>query len=318
MKDKDKTKDQLMDKLAKMHQQIAEMKKADIMLMHSDKVLFKEKIFSELIINSLPGIFYLFNEQGKILRWNKNLVKVTGYSSQEIEALRVIDLFAEEDKKTIADRIREVPEKGKVMCEGHLITKDGTRIPYFFTGEKITIDNETYFAGTGTDITDRRRAEEAILRTRDELEIRVKERTLELEESNAALKVLLKQRENDRKELENNIMSNMKQLIFPFIKKLKKSRAISGELAYLNIIESNLKEIISPFTVKLSSKYLGFTPTEIQIADLVKNGKQDKDIIEILSISLDTVKTHRKNIRKKIGISGKKINLRTKLLSFTE
>ena len=90
---------------------------------------------------------------------------------------------------------------------------------------------------------------------------------------------------------------------------------MSEDLAYVNILESNLNEIVSPFSVKLSSQYLGLTPKEIQIANLIKDGKQDKDMMEILNISQTTVKTHRQNIRKKLGIYSKRANLRTYLLS---
>lgn len=171
---------------------------------------------------------------------------------------------------------------------------------------------------------------------KESLEVKVSERTAELEsaverlqqaekktrlhaneliESNTALKVLLKQRELDQQEFQNNMLSNIKHLIMPYIEKLKKSRAMSDELVYLNIIESNLQDIVSPFSAKLSYQYLDFTPREIMVADLIKDGKQDKDIMEILNVSIDTVKAHRKNIRKKLGITNEKINLRTKLLS---
>jgi DNA-binding CsgD family transcriptional regulator len=92
---------------------------------------------------------------------------------------------------------------------------------------------------------------------------------------------------------------------------------MSKELSYLNIIEANLNEIVSPFSQKLSSEYFGFTPQELKIANLIKDGNQDKNISEILNISLETVKTHRQNIREKLNIRGKKTNLTTYLLSFT-
>ncbi|MBI4682591.1 MAG: helix-turn-helix transcriptional regulator [Nitrospirae bacterium] len=132
------------------------------------------------------------------------------------------------------------------------------------------------------------------------------------------MKVLLKQREQDHKDFENNMLSNIKYLIMPYLEKLKRGRDMSDELVNLSVIESNLKDIISPFASKLSFQYLDFTPKEIMVADLIKDGKQDKDIMEILNISLDTVKAHRKNIRKKLGINNAKINLRTKLLSLAK
>jgi PAS domain-containing protein len=168
------------------------------------------------------------------------------------------------------------------------------------------------------DITKRKIAEESLQKAHDKLENRVNERTIELKESNTALKVLLKQREKDQNEFENNILSNIKHLIYPYISKLRKNRAMSEELVYLNVLESNLKEIVSPFSSKLSCQYMDLTPKEILVANLIKEGKQDKDIMEILNVSLETVKSHRQNIRKKLGIYGKRTNLRTKLLSLTE
>jgi DNA-binding NarL/FixJ family response regulator len=147
------------------------------------------------------------------------------------------------------------------------------------------------------------------------LELRVKDRTLELQEKNIALKVLLKQREEDKNELEQNILSNLKSLIQPYIRKLKRNNSNLEDVSYLNIIESNLEDIISPFSQKLSSKYLSFTSKEIAIANLIKEGKKDKEIMEIMNLAFDTVKGYRKNIRKKLGIHGTETNLRTKLLS---
>ncbi len=168
------------------------------------------------------------------------------------------------------------------------------------------------------DVGERKIVEKALKKAHDGLENRVKERTLELEESNTALKVLLKQREQDQKEFENNILSNMKHLVHPYLEKLKKNRVMSTELVYLNLLESNLNEIVSPFSSKLSYKHLDFTPKEILIANLIKEGKQDKDMVDILNISLETVKSHRQNIRKKLGIYGKRSNLRVKLISLAE
>ncbi len=171
------------------------------------------------------------------------------------------------------------------------------------------------FASRACAEIERMKVEDELQKAHDELELRVRERTLELQEKNIALKVLLKQREDDKKELEHNILSNIKSLIQPHIIKLKRNNASSEDIAYLNIVESNLENIISPFSEKLSSNYMRFTSKEIQIANLIKEGKKDKEIMEIMNIAFDTVKAHRKNIRKKLGIHGKGTSLRNKLLS---
>ncbi len=176
------------------------------------------------------------------------------------------------------------------------------------------LGNRKLICGIIRDITERKRADEELLESERKLKIHGKQ----LEEINTALKVLLSQREKDKSEMEENILSNVKQLVQPYISKLKKNRSMSEDLAYLNILESNLNEIISPFSFTLSSTYLGLTPKEIQVADLIKDGKQDKDIVEILNISQTTVKSHRQNIRKKLGIYSKRVNLKTYLTSITK
>ncbi len=168
-------------------------------------------------------------------------------------------------------------------------------------------------ADTLAGVVERKLAEDALLES--EKKLRVQSR--ELMESNTALKVLLGQVEDEKRAVEDVVLLNVKNLILPYVEKLKKSRSGAEAFAYWDILESNLNEITSPFSLTLSSKHLGFTPREIQIANLIKEGKQGKEIAEMLNISLETVKSHRQTIRKKLGIYSKKTNLRTYLLSQT-
>ena len=148
-----------------------------------------------------------------------------------------------------------------------------------------------------------------------ERETELQQKTENLEEMNAALKVLLQKRENDRIELEEKMLSNMRQLIEPYVAKLKQSKLNEKQKTFLKIILTNVDDIISPFARELSSVYFKLTPKEIQIADLIKQGKTSKEIAEILNSALKTIEFHRANIRKKIGLKNSKANLRTHLLS---
>ena len=159
------------------------------------------------------------------------------------------------------------------------------------------------------EIVTRKKAEKALKESYDKLE----QSTISLKESNIALKVLLKQREEDKKEIEEKILHNVEKLIIPYLEKLKSQKYEIEKNTYLEIIESNLKEIVSPFSHSLSDNLLKLTPTEIQVADMIRQGKTTKDIAELLRLSPTTVATHRQRIRRKLALTNKKMNLQTNL-----
>jgi len=161
------------------------------------------------------------------------------------------------------------------------------------------------------DITERKQAELAVLKREQELNAKTKE----LEQLNAALKVLLKSREEDKNELEEKVLTNIKQLVLPYIDKLKKGKSGHKDITNLTIIESNLKDIISPFAKNLSSKYLNLTPKELQVANLIKEGKTTKEIADYMDISKSAIDTHRYHIRQKLGLVNEKANLQSYLSS---
>jgi PAS domain S-box-containing protein len=185
---------------------------------------------------------------------------------------------------------------------------------------------------TFIDITDRLRSEKTLKEAHDDLERRVKDRTRELteankqlkfkttslSEANAALKVLLKHREVDKLELEERVLLNTKLMISPYLERLKlRSRLGTKEKDYINIIESNLNEIISPFVRSISARFFKLSPTEMQVINLIRRGKTTKEIADTMNLATSTIDFHRNNIRKKIGIKNKQINLSTYLSSLS-
>ena len=134
-------------------------------------------------------------------------------------------------------------------------------------------------------------------------------------EKNRALKVLIDKRERDQIEFQESVLLNVNKLILPYIDKIKSTDLDDFQKTYLSIIETNLKDIVSPFSRKLAVKELNLTPKELQVANLAKKGVSSKMIGKIMNISPRTVDTYRKNIRKKIGLEGRRINLRSYLLT---
>ncbi|MCM2285199.1 MAG: PAS domain S-box protein [Desulfobacula sp.] len=161
------------------------------------------------------------------------------------------------------------------------------------------------------DITRRKRAEKKQREITLTLEEKVKKRTAELEDMNATLRILLKKREEDKNEIGEKIFANHKLILAPIIRNLKQNLTLESQKDMMDILESELKNIISPFSKKLSDQMVNLTPKEIHIADLVKFGKTNKEISEIMNSSIHTISRHRENIRKKTGLKNKKINLRS-------
>jgi PAS domain S-box-containing protein len=160
------------------------------------------------------------------------------------------------------------------------------------------------------------------IQSRKQVEVALRSKTIELrdkaighEEANVALKVLLKQREADKNELEEKVLLNINQLIFPYLEKLKKRKSDAKVKAYLDILESNLNEIVSPLVRNLGSKFLRLSHTELDVSNLVQQGKTTKEIAAIMNLAQSTIDFHRNNIRAKLGLKNKKIGLRTFLSS---
>lgn len=155
------------------------------------------------------------------------------------------------------------------------------------------------------------KAYETIKERQQELEIR----TLELEETNIALKMLIERREEDKRELEEKVLGNVKTLVDPYLKKLRDKDLTPTQKIYLQILESNLEDIIAPFLRNLAMKYTGLTPKEVQVAALVKDGKNTKQIAELIDTTVRAVEFHRHSLRDKLDLRNKKVNLRTFLMS---
>ncbi len=266
-------------------------------------------VITDLMMDSVDGIEVLRTVKEK----NPETVVIilTGYGnlSSAINALRLEAddyLLKPCDPKKLAFRIRKCLENMKIR-------KNNTSLQFQLINRNRELEQ----------------AEKELIRARDELEEKVERRTgelllakeelekktLNLEKMNTALQVLLDKREGDRETLEENIVLNVKKLILPIMEKLKINSNDELSIHLLDVLESNLHNIVSPFSSRLTSKSLNLTPAELDIANLIREGKTSKEIASIKNLSNRTIDTHRDNIRKKMGLQNSKQNLRTYLLS---
>jgi PAS domain S-box-containing protein len=166
--------------------------------------LQKEKELSDSIINSLPGIFYLFDYTGKFLRWNNRLETVSGYSGQEISGMKPTDFFDDPEKAYITSRIEKVFTEGISDAEANLFTRDGNKIPHYFTGQLITFEGKPCLTGMGIDISERKKVEK-------ELEqILLKQ---ELGKHKLVAQAMIEAQEKERAEIGKELHDNVNQIL---------------------------------------------------------------------------------------------------------
>jgi PAS domain S-box-containing protein len=308
------------------------------------------KIKDFAIASSINGIA-IGDLNGNITYVNNSFMRLWG--GNDVSEVLGKSALSFAQSKNEADMIfHSVLEKGDWFGEIIALRKDGKPIALQITASMVKNDDgkPICLMCSFVDITERKITEQKLQRAYESLEQRVEERTeelvkanirlkkeieerkqaeqnllqkeeelklesLHLEEANTALKVLLKRGEQDKNELEEKVLSNIKELALPYLEKLKLGNLDEKQGAYVEILESNLNDIISPFLKKLSSQYLNLTPTEIQVANLIREGKSTKEIAEFLNISERAIEFHRNNIRDKLGLKKSKTNLRSYLLT---
>ncbi len=285
----------------------------------AEKQNLEAKLFMENIVATARDGIYVTDGLGQTILVNQAFSDITGYTQSEFIGINPASLLPDDAALVMNDQIINAMNDRDDMSlfETKWQRKDGSIFPVevCIAVMKTPPGEDNGIVATVRDITDRVVAREALQRSHEELEQKVLERTENLEEMNTALRVLLKGREDDKQTHEEKILANVNELVLPYLNRLKGTRLDERQRASLSIIEANLKDIIAPFGTKTAARNLALTPSEIQIANLIKHGMTAKEIASITSLSPRTIECHRASIRKKLGIKNRKVNLRVFLLS---
>ena len=305
---------------------ITKHKQAENALRESEK---KYRFLAE----NITDVIWTMDMNLKYTYFSPSIERLQGYTQEEAINLsleqrltpdsfeKAIKLFNRElEKFNKRKKARKLP----IKSEFEVIGKNRSTVPVeieanFIIGHDGRPEG---IIGVTRDITERKKAEKSLLRAHKQLDRRVKERTKELEnqkkrleEVNTALNVMLKKRDEDKQILEEKVMLNVKELIGPMIVNLKNSKLDDDQKAYIDTLETFLKDIVSPFSRVLHNTFHNLTPSEIRVANLIKDGKTTKEIAGLLNSTPRSVAFHRQNIREKLGISNRKVNLGSYLLS---
>jgi PAS domain S-box-containing protein len=294
----------------------------DVTKLHRAENMFREnEQETGIVLNSLVEHVIHQDTEMRVIWANRAACESVNLTQEELVGCFCYEIWSQRSLPCSDCPVVEAMKTGQPE-EKEKYTPDGKA--WFVRGYPVRDANGKIVGAIelALEITERKQAEKELQKSHIELEQRVKERTRELknqtkklEEINTALKVLIDKRDEDKSNLEENVLSNVNNLILPYLNKLKKIVSDSTQKIYIDVLETNVNEIILPFANKLSLKYMSLTPTEIRVANLVKQGIRTKEIAKMLDSSPKTIEAHRENIRKKIGIRNKKANLRSHLLS---
>ena len=274
-----------------------------------------EKKYRDIFENAQEGIFQS-TPDGHLISANPALASMFGSETPE----ELVALINDIPEQVYMDRARRreladiLAREGVVQnFELQFRRRDGV-MKHASTNARAVLDEHgkmLYYEGTVQDITEKKGAEEALDAERHNL----REANTALSEANAALKVLLKHRDEDRKEMEERLLLNVRQLVMPYVEKLKKSALNPVQQISISFIESNLNELISPFLKNIQG--FNFTPRQLEVASLIREGRTTKDIGRILNMNQRAVEIQRFLIRKKLGFNKEKTNLQAYLKSLS-
>jgi len=287
----------------KLFEEIQEHKKTESLLVEQTRR-------NEMILQTAMEGFWITDTRGMILEVNPSAASIMGYLPEELQRKSIFDMEPE-DHRELATHIRKAVRKGENHYDAQLLHKQGNVLSLEFRTNFLDWGEKSFLFSFFSDVTKKNQLVQSLKDREAELKIK----SQNLKEVNTALKSLLKKRDTDRMELEEKVLFNVKEMISPYIKKLRESELNEKQGIYLTILESNVKDIISPFSPKLTSRHFKLTKSELQIAKLVRMGITSKEIAELMGLSRRTIESHRDRIRKKIGLDSRKRNLRTFLMS---
>jgi PAS domain S-box-containing protein len=207
-----------------------------------------------------------------------------------------------------------VKQNVPLLFEWQFLRKNGSPFDAEVSLTRFWVSESPLALAIVRDITARKKMSRTINAREKELD----EKRRYLETVNQALKAALDHREVEKRAVEENMLINLKRFVFPYIEELGKCQISRDAQAYLNIIDTNLNDIVSRLPKTIFSKYIDLTPTEIRIADFIRDGKNSKAVAHLMGLSPSSVQWHRKNIREKLGLTNKKVNLYVYLTSLTE
>lgn len=305
MKEK-KTQEQLVDKIKILQNLIKKLKVSVSECKNEKKTILETKDKFQDFFDNAPVGYHSFRSDRIIYDINRAELDMIGFSRDEIVGKKTwADLILPEQKPIFERHWKRINETGAVRnIEYTLLHKNGRHIDVLLSATMMYNHEgrSVRTRGIVIDITNLKRTKKEL----ENSELKLKKQKRALEEKTIALAQVISQIEIEKSKIKENIVTNIDELIMPNLQKLRMKSACKK---YIDLLENNLKALVSPFGRKITDRSIKLTPREIEICNMIKNGLSSKEISTLLNLSLRTAERHRFNIRKKLEIGKKSLNL---------
>jgi PAS domain S-box-containing protein len=261
------------------------------------------------LINNIPDMTWLKDADSRFIAVNRAFSEMVGIDQETLVretceicfGKELAAAFIEADRDVMNSREQKTFEESIMNTEGKEILLETIKSPIITDSGDIVGT-----VGISRDITDRKKIENSLKISEEKL----LEQKNALEQKTYALREIIEQVEVEKKIIKDNIMINVEKIVMPILERMKLN---SESVEYVELLENIIENLTSSYGSEITKVSYKLTSREIEICNMIKKGLMNKEISNLLNISTRTIENHRKNIRRKLDIQNKNVNLTTYL-----
>ena len=256
-----------------------------------------EKLFWSLFESTKSAVL-LINKESTIIAANARCCEIFGTPQEEMKGLQCTSLIAEGMEGILDSLLQNIEEDqpNSVELTGKRI--DGELMPLDITAKRIDLDHRALFLLVIRDMS-----------LQNKLKEELRKEKVQVEEMSVALKKVMKTVDQEQKSLKDELAKQIKSELLPAVERMAKEPSREVREGYMTLIQDQLTELTTGSSGELDKHLLRLTPTELQVCRYIQANKSSKEIADLMNSSFETIQTHRKNIRDKLGLKGKNITL---------
>jgi PAS domain S-box-containing protein len=283
----------LVDNRQHLERLVAERTRA---LTNSEKML-------RLIFQSVGNGILLLSDEYRIVKANQRAGQIHACSSDELIGKDLRDLTDNHGRWTLMSCVGDLSGESRISAELQVRRFDGTMLPASFTVSRVVMDGRNFWSVIVRDISRQKALQE-----------RLRLEKQQVEEMNVTLRNVMKSVDSERKDFESKLGRRIRSHLLPALDRIAKEPSESIRASYLDLVREQLIGLTSGTASEIDANLLKLSKTEMRICQFIQAGCSTKDICEAMNLAFETVQTHRKNIRRKLGLRGKNVNLHSYLI----